>query len=56
MTDHCPACQIVRELTDHRDATATATEWSARRAALNFALVIAARACPQYVPVMNEEN
>lgn len=46
--DHCPACEIARELTKHRDATAT--DWSFRRGTLNFAIVVARRACPEYVP------
>lgn len=48
MTDHCPACRIARELTEHRDKTAAG--WSHRRGTLNFARVIAARACPEYEP------
>lgn len=48
MSDHCPACQVVRELTEHRDGTAA--EWSVRRGTLNFARVIAVRACPDYRP------
>jgi hypothetical protein len=43
----CPACQVVAELTTHRDATAGG--WSVRRSTLNFAIVIAQRACPSYV-------
>ena len=46
---HCPACQVAVELTEHRDATAGG--WSVRRATLNFALVIARRACTSYEPV-----
>lgn len=52
MTDHCPACRVVRELGEHRDATAG--EWSQRRAVLNFARVIAERACPEYRPTEGE--
>lgn len=48
MSDHCPACQVARELTEHRDACAE--QWSTRRGVLNFARVIAVRACPEYAP------
>lgn len=48
VVDHCPACRIRRELTVHRDTTAP--DWSPRRGALNFARVLAARACPDYQP------
>jgi hypothetical protein len=48
MTDHCPACRIARELTEHRDATAA--EWSVRRATLSFARVLAVRACAEWAP------
>lgn len=48
MTDHCPACTVARELRGHRDATAV--EWSCRRAMLNFAAIVADRACVGYVP------
>ena len=44
MTDHCPACRIRRELHEHRDATYP--EWSTTRGVLNFAAVLAGRACP----------
>lgn len=44
---HCPACAITAELTHHRDQ-ATPT-WGEKRAAFNFALVVARRACPAYV-------
>jgi hypothetical protein len=47
--DHCPACTIAADLTKHRDATAT--DWSFRRGTLNFAIVVARRACPAYVPI-----
>lgn len=47
-SDHCPACRVVRELGEHRDATAGA--WSGRRGVLNFAILTARRACPAYVP------
>lgn len=53
MSDHCPVCQVARELTEHRDATAD--EWSTRRGVLNFARIIATRACPAYVPPTTEE-
>lgn len=43
--DHCGACQIVRELTDHRNLTAPV--WGVRRATLNFAIVIARSVCPK---------
>lgn len=42
--DHCPACRIARELTEHRDASAT--DWSVRRATLNFSIIVARRSCP----------
>jgi hypothetical protein len=45
---HCLACQIADELAAHRDSTAT--DWSVRRAALNFAVIIARTTCPDYVP------
>lgn len=48
MTDHCPACRIRRELHEHRDATYA--DWSTTRGVLNFAAVLAARACPDYTP------
>lgn len=48
MTDHCPACRVARELREHVDKTAP--EWSVRRGALNFARVIAMRACSDYKP------
>lgn len=44
--DHCPACRVVRELAEHRDQTADG--WSVRRATLNFAIIIARRACPAF--------
>ena len=52
MSDHCPACRVRRELTEHRDQFKPG--WSTQRAAFNFALVIAARACPDYVPATEE--
>jgi hypothetical protein len=53
---HCPACRIVVELEEHRDATAGG--WSIRRATLNFAIVVARRACPAYVgaPAAEEQD
>jgi hypothetical protein len=48
MTDHCPACAVRRELTTHRDQCEPA--WSPRRAAFNFAVIVAARACPDDEP------
>jgi hypothetical protein len=50
----CPACRITDELTRHRDQ-ATPT-WGEKRAAFNFALVIARRACPEYVPPARTEG
>lgn len=44
--DHCPACRVARELTEHRDASAN--EWSIRRATLNFARIVATQACPDW--------
>jgi hypothetical protein len=46
MTDHCPACAVARELTEHRNQTAA--RWGQRRAAFNFAAIIARQACPDY--------
>lgn len=46
VADHCPACAVAVELAMHRDLTAGG--WSVRRATLNFAIVIARRACPSY--------
>lgn len=46
MTDHCPACRIRRELHEHRDTTYA--DWSKARVVLNFAAVLATRACPDY--------
>ena len=54
VSDHCPACRVARELAEHRDATAA--EWSVRRATLNFAYVLAARACPSWEPARREED
>lgn len=45
---HCPACQVAIELRQHRDATAPG--WSIRRGTLNFAIIIAERACSAYTP------
>ena len=53
MSDHCPACRLARELREHTDQTAA--EWSQRRGALNFARIIAERACPAYVPAAAPE-
>lgn len=39
----CPICQLVAELTEHRDRYAT--EWSQRRVGFNFALILARRHC-----------
>lgn len=52
MTDHCPACRITRELREHIDSTAP--EWSVRRGALNFARILAERACPDYHPTPSQ--
>lgn len=51
---HCPACQVVADLAEHRDATAA--DWSARRGALNFAIVLARRACPAYARTSTTET
>lgn len=48
MTHTCPACRLVADLTAHRDNHHPT--WGPRRATLNFALVLAARACPLYQP------
>lgn len=53
MSDHCPACRVARELGEHRDSTAA--DWSIRRATLNFARIIATRACPEYAPAPTED-
>lgn len=45
---HCPACEVADVLEAHRDAYAA--EWSARRAAFTFALILAQRACLDYEP------
>jgi hypothetical protein len=50
---HCPACLVAVELAEHRDRTAGA--WSIRRATLNFAIVVARRACPSYAPASTGE-
>lgn len=52
--DHCPACRVARELAEHRDSTAGA--WSLRRGVLNFAIVIARRACPAYEPATTTQE
>lgn len=46
--DHCPACQVVRELTAHRDSHSFPD--GVRRWTLNFAVVIARSCCPDYKP------
>jgi hypothetical protein len=48
MTDHCPACSVARQLTEHRNTTAP--DWTERRATLNYARIIATRTCPEYTP------
>ena len=54
MSDHCPACRVHRELTEH---LATITPgWTAKRAALNFAAILARRACPNYEPAVTTEG
>jgi hypothetical protein len=46
MTDHtCPACAIAAELDAHRNKTAA--RWDKRRAALNFAVIVARSHCTQ---------
>lgn len=45
---HCPACRVVAELSEHRDATAGG--WSIRRGTLNFAILVARQCCPDYEP------
>lgn len=52
MSDHCPACRVARELREHIDQS-DAT-WSIRRGALNFARILAERACPEYDPTTEE--
>ena len=42
----CAACRIADTLEEHRNATAS--DWSYRRATLNFAIIIARRECPAY--------
>jgi hypothetical protein len=54
VTDHCPACAIARELSAHRDMAAT--DWTPRRAVLNFDVIVARRACPDYQPATTEES
>ena len=53
MSDHCPACRLARELRERTDQTAA--ECSQRRGALNFARILAERACPAYVPAAAPE-
>lgn len=48
MSDHCPACRVARELREHSDQAHP--EWSVRRGTLNFARILAERACPDYRP------
>lgn len=52
--EHCPACRVAAELLAHRDSTAP--DWGVRRATLNFAAVVARRACPAYVPSTDTEG
>ena len=54
MTAHCPACEVAAALREHTDQTAA--EWSQRRGALNFARIIAERACPDYKPPATTEG
>lgn len=54
MTAHCPACEVAAALREHVDQTAA--EWSQRRGALNFARIIAERACPDYKPPATTEG
>lgn len=51
---HCPACDIAAQLEAHRDTYTNG--WSQRRGTLNFAALIARRACPEYQPDSTEEN
>ena len=51
-TDCCPACRVARELTEH--LVAHVIPWGNRRAAFNFARVLARQACPEYVPTTEE--
>jgi hypothetical protein len=52
--DHCPACSVARQLTEHRNTTAP--DWTERRATLNYARIIATRTCPNYTPTTTEET
>lgn len=54
MTDHCPACTVARILLHHRDQVAQT--WDQRRVTLNFARIVAERACPEYVPATKEDS
>lgn len=51
---HCPACSVVADLVEHRNKTAA--EWSVRRGTLNFAIVVAMRSCPDYIPEKEKEH
>ena len=51
---HCLACAVADDLAQHRDNTAT--EWSVRRATLNFAVIVARRTCPDYKPTQGDER
>jgi hypothetical protein len=51
---HCPACRVVAELSEHRDATAGG--WSIRRATLNFAIITAQRSCSAYIASASSES
>lgn len=46
---HCPACATAEELARHRDTTTN--EWTIRRGALNFAVIVARTHCPNYTSV-----
>lgn len=47
MSDHCPACRVARELTEHVTESGTPHP---KRGAFNFARILAERACPEYQP------
>jgi hypothetical protein len=53
-TDHCPACSVARQLTEHRNTYTP--NWTERRATLNYARIIATRTCPNYKPATTEDT
>ena len=57
MTAHdpatCAACTIRADLHAHRDATYPT--WGTERGVLNYAAVIAGRACPEWRPSSEEQ-